>query len=69
MLDKYTNNISRVRKRLCRTLENDEIKELCLNWFQNATKCRIAVSGPLTQQHALKFAKYMNNDTFKASNG
>ena len=69
MLDEYENNISRVRKRRCRISENYEIKELCLNWFEDATKCRIAVSGPLIQQHAFKFAKDMNNDTFKASYG
>ena len=69
VLEEYENNISGARKRLCRTSENDEINELCLKWFQDATKRRVLVSGPLIQQQALKFARDLNNDTFKASNG
>ena len=56
------------RKRLCRTSENDMMNEQCLNWFQDATKSYMPLSGPLIQQQALKFAKNQNNDTFKASN-
>ena len=49
--------------------ENDEINEQCLNWFQDATKLCMPISGPLIHQQALKFAKDLNNETFKASNG
>ena len=41
----------------------------CLNWFQDATKRCMAVSGPLVQQQAMTFAIDLNNDAFKASNG
>ena len=68
VLEEYENNISGARKRLFRTYENDEINEQCLNWFQDATKHCMPVSGQLIQQQALKFAKDLNNDTFKASN-
>ena len=39
VLEKYENNISGARKRLSRTSENNEINELYINWFQDATKC------------------------------
>ena len=42
---------------------------ITLNWFQDATKRCMPVSGPLIQQQELRFAKYLNNDIFKASNG
>ena len=69
VLKEYENYISGAMKHLCRTSENDEINELYLNWFQDATKRFMPVSGPLIQQQALKFARDPNNDTFKASNG
>ena len=38
VLEEYEKNISGAMKRLCRTLENDDINEQCLNWFQDGTK-------------------------------
>ena len=69
MLEENENNISGVGKRLCGTSENGDINESCLNWFQDATKRCMPVSGPLIQQQALKFANDGNNDTFKGSKG
>jgi hypothetical protein len=43
--------------------------QLCWDWFQEATSRRINISGPLIQEQALKFAKDLGVDQFKASNG
>ena len=69
VVEEYENTISGARKCLCRTSENGDLNELCLHWFQNATKRCLPVSGPLIQQKALQSAKALNNYTFKASDG
>ena len=50
MLAEYETNMSGTRKSLCRTSENDEMSELCLNSFQDATKRYMPVSMPLIQK-------------------
>lgn len=57
------------RKRRRHITGNEEINELCWKWFQDATKRRICVTGPLLQEQARKFSTQLNNDSFKASNG
>jgi hypothetical protein len=70
VLESYEGNISSDRRRLKgRKTGNEEINELCWKWFQDCTTRRVNVSGPLLQSKALKFAKDLKVDTFKASGG
>lgn len=62
-------NVDPGRKRRRHITGNEEINELCWKWFQDATKRRICVTGPLLQEQARKFSSQLNNDSFKASNG
>jgi kinesin family protein 6/9 len=57
------------RKRQRRATGNEDINQLCWDWFQEATGRRINIIGPLIQEQALKFAKDLGVDQFKASNG
>ena len=52
-----------------RATGNEDINQICWDWFQEATGRRINISGPLIQEKALKFAKDLGVDQFKASNG
>jgi kinesin family protein 6/9 len=40
------------RKRQRRVTGNEDINQLCWNWFQEATGRRINISGPLIQEQA-----------------
>jgi hypothetical protein len=44
------------RKRQRRATGNEDINQLCWDWFQEATGRRINISGPLIQEQALKLA-------------
>ena len=57
------------RKRQRCVIGNEDINQLCWDWFQEATSRRINISGPLIQEQALKFTKDLEVDQFKASNG
>jgi hypothetical protein len=41
------------RKRQRRATGNEDINQLCWDWFQEATSRRINISGPLIQEQAL----------------
>jgi kinesin family protein 6/9 len=69
ILDDFKNNMPGSRKRQRRATGNEDINQLCWDWFQEATGRRINISGPLIQEQALKFAKDLGVDQFKASNG
>ena len=69
ILDDLKNNISGSRKRQRRATGNEDINQLCWDWFQEATGRRINISDPLIQEQALQFAKDLGVDQFKASNG
>lgn len=62
-------NVDPERKRRRHITGNEEINELCWKWFQDATKRRMCVTGPLLQEQARKFSSQLKNDSFKASNG
>lgn len=49
-------NVDPERKRWHHITGNEEINELCWKWFQDATKHRICVTGPLLQEQARKFS-------------
>ena len=58
------------RKAARRVTPFSDINELCWDWFQDAAKRSVRVTGPMIKQQALRFAKeYKENTTFKASNG
>ena len=69
ILDDFKNNMPGSRKHQRRATGNEDINQLCWDWFQEATGRRINISGPLIQEQALKFAKDLGVDQFKASNG
>lgn len=69
LLSDFENNVSGDRKRVRRDTGNEDVNKLAYEWFQDATKRRLPVSGPLIREQALRFAKDMHNETFKASTG
>ncbi|KAK3090297.1 hypothetical protein FSP39_010713 [Pinctada imbricata] len=69
ILEDAENNVAGDRKRKKHKSGNEDINELTLKWFQEAVTRHVPVSGPLLKERALKFAKDLNIDTFKASNG
>jgi predicted transcriptional regulator len=69
VLEEFNKNSNLDFKRLRRATVYDDINDLCLQWFTEATSRRIPVSGPLIKERALKFAKDFGLDSFKASNG
>jgi len=46
-----------------------DLNELLFRWFKGAREKNIPLSGPVLQEKALDFAKDLNLDEFKASNG
>ena len=69
VLSEFESNAAPDRKRKRHKTGNEELNELCWKWFQDAVKRRINVTGPLLKEKALKFAKDLQNEDFKASNG
>jgi hypothetical protein len=69
ILDDFKNNMPGSRNRQRRATGNEDINQLCWDWFQEGTGRRINISGPLIQEQTLKFAKDLGVDQFKASNG
>jgi kinesin family protein 6/9 len=69
ILDDFKNNMPGSRKLQRRVTGNEDINQLCWDWFQEATGRRITISGPLIQEQALTFAKDVGVDQFKVSNG
>jgi predicted DNA-binding protein YlxM (UPF0122 family) len=69
ILSDYENNVPATSKRRKYTTGNEEINELTYEWFKSAIARRINVTGGLLKEKALKFAKDLNVDSFKASNG
>ena len=69
VLSKFESNAASIEKRKQHKTGNKELNDLCLKWFQDAVKRRINVTGPLLKEKALKFAKDLQNEDFKASNG
>jgi hypothetical protein len=62
ILDDFKNNMPHSRKRQRRATGNEDINQLCWDWFQEATGRRINISGPLILEQALKFAKDLGVD-------
>ena len=69
ILEDIENNVDGERKRKRHKTGNEEINDLCWNWFQEARTRNINITGPLLKEKALKFAVDLDIDTFKASNG
>jgi hypothetical protein len=44
---------------------NEEINELCLEWFKDAVNRRINVAEPLLKEKALVYANVLGNTNFK----
>lgn len=57
------------QKRKRHATGNEEINNLCLEWFKDCMSRRIVVSGPLLKTRALKYASDLGVASFKASNG
>ena len=52
IMDEYEGNANAESKRHWRSTAYDEINELCLDWFNEATGRRVNVSGPLLKEKA-----------------
>ena len=46
---------------------NEDINQLCLERFKDASKRKINVTGPMLKERALVFASDIGNTQFKAS--
>ena len=62
-------NIGSKRIRHVSTGKFSDLNELLFHWFKGACGKNIPLSGPVLQEKALDFAKDLNLDKFKASNG
>jgi hypothetical protein len=60
-LNDFENNVSGSTKRCGHVTGNEEINELCLEWFKDAVNRRINVTRPLLKEKALVYA----NNTFR----
>lgn len=69
LVDDFEQNGNCDSKRPRRVSTYEDVNDLCLKWFQDATGRMISVSGPLLKERALKFANDLGLDSFKASNG
>ena len=68
-LDDYEANGPCTKKRATRKTGNEEINQLCWEWFCDRTSRQAPVSGPLLKEQALVFAEQLCITTFKASTG
>lgn len=69
VLEEHENNHNSAAKRFRRTTTFEDLNELLLNWFRDATSRQINVSGPLLKQEALGFDSELGLTEFKALNG
>jgi hypothetical protein len=65
----FEENIGSKRIRHVSTGKFSDLNELLFRWFKGACGKNIPLSGPVLQEKALDFAKDLNLDEFKASNG
>uniref|UniRef100_A0A8W8I2G5 HTH CENPB-type domain-containing protein n=1 Tax=Magallana gigas TaxID=29159 RepID=A0A8W8I2G5_MAGGI len=69
IINDIENNAPSDSKRKRQKTGNEDINDLCWKWFQDAVGRLLNVTGPLLKMKALKFAKDLGNQNFKASNG
>ena len=62
-------NVNGARCRKLRKTANDEVNHMMWEFFQSCRRKSIQISGPMLQEHARTFAKQLDNQDFKASNG
>lgn len=55
--------------RRIRSGHNKDIDTAITKWYNSMREQNIFVNGPLVRQQAIKFARMMNNNSFKATNG
>ena len=65
VLNDFENNVSGSTKRRRHVTGNEEINELCLEWFKDAVNRCINVTGPLLKEKALVYANDLGNTNFK----
>ena len=68
-MEDFDNNASDERKRKMRKTGNEEVNQLCWEWFKDATSRQIPVSGPILQTKAMEFASSLGVESFKVTNG
>ena len=56
VLNDFENNVNGSTKCRRHVTGNEEINELCLEWFKDAVNRRIIVTGPLLKEKALVYA-------------
>ena len=62
VLADYEQNIPGSTKRRRHLTGNENINELCLEWFKDAVSRRINVTGPLLKEKALKITSELGNN-------
>ena len=57
------------RKRVSQSTKYDSVNRLVWEWFKDASSRQVSLSGPLIKEKAMEFAKSLDIECFKASNG
>jgi kinesin family protein 6/9 len=65
VLNDFENNVNGSTKCRRHVTGNEEINELCLEWFKDAVNRRINVAEPLLKEKALVYANVLGNTNFK----
>ena len=68
-MDALENNAAPDAKRLKTNQHYEEINKLTYEWYLDAIRRRVEVSGPMLQEIALKFARDLGQTSFTASKG
>ena len=69
ILEEFESNMDIDRKRKRHKSVHSDLNSVTWDWFLKCRSMNIPVSGPMLQEKALKFAKDMDKNDFKASNG
>ena len=64
VLNDFKNNVSGSTKRRRHATGNEEISELCLEWFKDAVNRHIDITGPLLKEKALVYANDLGKYKF-----
>ena len=65
VLNDFENNVSGSTKRRRHVTGNEEINELCLEWFKDAVNRHINATRPLLTDKTLVYANDLGNTNFK----
>ena len=69
ILLQFETNEPSSKQRSARETGNEEVNKMIWEWFEDMSRRKLPISGPMLQEKALQFAKDLGNTEFKASHG